>query len=776
MRRYLVLVFCLLLTLGLTPVAAAQSSRHRDPQLNSGQFLPVPPEEVNVNLPAGDIPYHELAPRLNALRAQSNRLRLEVTGKSAGGRDLYLVTVSDPSAFGRLGSYQALRHLMISNPEKAQQLASQFADFKVPIFINCSIHGNEYEGVDACMELIERLATQDDPETRLVLDNTVVYFNVVQNPDGRVLGQRANANGFDINRDFITQSQPEAQITARLLNEIKPMVMLDLHGYVNPMLIEPTTPPHNPNYEYDLYIKWALAQAEAMEAELFAQTGLGAQIPFRDTDEGWDDWPPIFTPMFAMYHGSYGHTLETPRLGAATSKAAHVAAVWGALKFASQNRMEMVLDQMEIFRRGFFDEPQVPIGDEYGEQHEFLADFPEAYVIPTGSGQASDLAAARLVQFMLDNGVEVERAATAFTADGKTYPAGSYVVSMTQPYRGLANTILEPGWDISDVVTQMYDISGWSLGELWGATVERIENPFAVTATPVKGEVRVHGDLPTSARAAGYAFEVDSEVAIRAANEMLADGVTLYRAADGRLVVPRSEVAGLRAYAQQGIVFTPVSSLSGLAEVEAPRIAVSGGGDAQFVLRELGFDYEVVSNAALNGDFDLSGFDILYVDSGSVRYQTLNATGRAKVDAFLASGGDVVGAGFDGARFNDEAGLVDVEYDAGSTNDNGVVNVVTAASSTIVPDEADDTAFVYRPVWFTDVAAGVTVDQTYSSDDVLLAGHWIGQEEAEGAALTVSDEVGGSRVVLFGTEPLFRAHPKKHFSHVANAFYWAVSD
>src|SRR5690606_28223970 len=105
------------------------------------------------------------------------------------------------------------------------------------------------------------------------------------------------------------------------------------------------------------------------------------------TDEGWDDWPPIFTPMFAMYHGSYGHTLETPRLGAATSKAAHVAAVWGALKFASQNRMEMVLDQMEIFRRGFFDEPQVPIGDEYGEQHEFLADFPEAYVIPTGSGR-----------------------------------------------------------------------------------------------------------------------------------------------------------------------------------------------------------------------------------------------------------------------------------------------------------------------------------------------------------------------------------------------------
>ena len=109
------------------------------------------------------------------------------------------------------------------------------------------------------------------------------------------------------------------------------MIVLDLHGFVDPMLIEPCTPPHNPNYEYDLYIKWALAQAEAMEAELFAQTGFTAQIPYRDDPLEWDDWPPTYAPMYAMFHGAYGHTMETPYRDV-RGVDAHYAAVWGALE------------------------------------------------------------------------------------------------------------------------------------------------------------------------------------------------------------------------------------------------------------------------------------------------------------------------------------------------------------------------------------------------------------------------------------------------------------
>ena len=174
---------------------------------------------------------------------------------------------------GRLGQYQAIRNTMLKDPEKAQEMIDKFGDFKVPVFINGSIHGNENPGVDAAIRLIETLAYEDTPEVQAILKNVILLVNVVQNPDGRVMYTRQNANGFDINRDFISQTQPETRATVKILTEWNPMVTLDLHGFVNPMLIEPTTPPHNPNYEYDLYLQWALYEAYAMRDELFAQTG-----------------------------------------------------------------------------------------------------------------------------------------------------------------------------------------------------------------------------------------------------------------------------------------------------------------------------------------------------------------------------------------------------------------------------------------------------------------------------------------------------------------------
>ncbi len=129
-----------------------------------GNWWDVTPE-VEVPSPFYDsILYSEIAPRLRQIEMTSNRVKVEVIGQSAGGRNLFLVTISDPQAQGRLGQYQAIRQAMIRDPEHAQELIDRFGDFKVPVFINGSIHGNEYPGTDAAMRLIEEFAFSNEPE------------------------------------------------------------------------------------------------------------------------------------------------------------------------------------------------------------------------------------------------------------------------------------------------------------------------------------------------------------------------------------------------------------------------------------------------------------------------------------------------------------------------------------------------------------------------------------------------------------------------------------
>jgi hypothetical protein len=80
-----------------------------------------------------------------------------------------------------------------------------------------------------------------------ILDHAILVFNVIQNPDGHVLNQRANGIGFDLNRDYLTQSQSETKASVSLMKKWLPPEVLDLHGYLNPTLIEATTKPHNPS-------------------------------------------------------------------------------------------------------------------------------------------------------------------------------------------------------------------------------------------------------------------------------------------------------------------------------------------------------------------------------------------------------------------------------------------------------------------------------------------------------------------------------------------------
>jgi len=751
MRRFVLLVFLALAVCVVVPAVATAADGPPDP---AAAFTPAAAADPAVRPYDSYTPYSEIDDVLADLAARSDRLSYEVFGRSAGGHDLWLVTVADPALGAGYGLWGTIRDLMTTDPAEAQALldAADPADLRVPVFINASIHGDETPGVDAALRMLRHLALDDDEEVRSILASCILVVNVCQNPDGRIAHTRGNANGFDLNRDFATLSQPETRATAVAIDRWKPVTLLDLHGFYNPMLIEPCTPPHNPNYEYDLFIKWALEEGLSMREGVESATQFQVQIPYLDWTGGWEDYGLIYTPQFAMHHGAVGLTLETVSETEAGVEC-HYQASMAATRFVAANKVELLHDQLEIFRRGCEAIPQDDI------------DLPAAWIVPAGGElQQSPTQAARVVDNLLLSGVRVQQAASGFIAGDVLYPAGTFVVPMDQALRGLANNLLWDGEDLSGAVSSMYDICAWSLPRLWGCTATPVDKPVTAALVEVTGPIQaaasVLGEGPR------YALDNDSNAAVRAVNAMLREGLAVFVDPDedgdevalGDFVVAadRDTVADVADRFRIDFESCDVQD-DGLKRLHSAKVAVSAPADVLFALRALGFDA-----APLAADDSLAGYDALVgADSG------LEGT---PVKQYVEGGGSYVGVGVRGMS-GFLGRLLPVKWTAAGSADNGIVRLdyvpgsVTAAGYTM-----DDFAYVYKPVWFTDLGDGVSVVARYD-DDPFVAGFWPGSETAAAAPAIVSGSCGKGDVVLIGVRPAFRAHPEHTFRLLANAIY-----
>ncbi|MGX7826478.1 M14 family zinc carboxypeptidase [Actinokineospora sp. 24-640] len=764
------------------------------PRRTDLRVYPENPADESIRL--GLVPYHAIAPRLNHLQDLGERVSVEVVGESVAGRDLYLVTVTAPESAAEAAQQACWRHRLEDDPVAALRDPGLRAGYKAPIWVNGNIHGNEFEGTDGALRVIERLATSSDPAVTAMLGRSRVYFNVTANPDGRVVRRRGNAHGFDLNRDFVTASQPENRAMRKILIDTQPLMVLDEHGYVEGTLLEPTTPPHGQNYDFDLFIKHAYDNALGMERDLAGSEHPETRdpaIPFRDFAPGdWDDWAPIYTSQYSMYQGAISYTIEIPlevntglpvdelrRRGRVNTDVV-VTTIDSTLAYLDRHRDDLIANQAEIFRRGLAGEPlrEVPDGfvPGFGPEDRYTTTFPRGYVIPAGRGQRSDTAAAHLVDHLVANDVRVRRAERPFALAGRHYPTGSYLVDMHQPKRALANAMLEAGRDISDRVPVMFDISGWSHALLWGATVDIAEGGWTgVPSLPVTAATPTGGvDAPAGR---DLALSVRDGQDVRAVNDLLDHGVGVRRGTGGAVLVPAAaRRAAATAARTHGVRFTAAPVGAGGTAMTRTVLAAAVASDELYGLRELGFDVRPVTPAALNDGFDWSAVDVLVVTT-SFDVAALSPRSRHALDGFLTSGG-VITRGVAGAAFNDALSLLPVRAVAGPAQANGVVAVHSEGG--LFGAAATSHAFVSRPVWFTDVGPGVAVEQRFAAGDPLIAGHWRpsgtgsdGPSAAAGQAAVVSGTARtGATVVMFGTEPLFRHHPRGLFAQVAQAAFW----
>lgn len=285
-----------------------------------------------------------LLPPANPLEAQAPALltRAEATGWIETSRhadvvaflgalarqspDLHLLT------FGYSLEGRALPLAVWAPGTGPQALAEPAMLTRVPgrtrVLVFANIHAGEVEGKEAAQILLRELAGGAHREWA---DSLLLMVVPIYNADGneRVeltnrplqhgpiggMGQRANAQGYDLNRDFMKLDSPEARSLVGLLRDADPHVVIDLHttngtlhGYhltYSPPL-HPATDPAIDEYLRDTWLP-AVTHALAPGWSVYEYGNLPEDEGF-EAERGWYsfDHRPRFSNNYVGVRNRFG--------------------------------------------------------------------------------------------------------------------------------------------------------------------------------------------------------------------------------------------------------------------------------------------------------------------------------------------------------------------------------------------------------------------------------------------------------------------------------------
>ncbi len=313
-----------------------------------------------------------------------------------------------------------------------------------------------------------------------------VMFVVVptMNEEGYEHSTRETSTGIDPNRDEANQVTNEDANLQSIVNMWDAMVLFELHGRVEGTLIEPCTPPHLPDFEYDLIQRQFIELGEALGNGAIANSERyqSFEMPARDYlaksasspsgvewTEPWDDMTTAYGSQAPVLTGTCGITWEQPVYNEENASKVIPGALFTEGLYVQRNKRNLLTTQAKWFARGVnntnSNELVAPYYvDQYnraGKQDKLMRPvydgkdqngnyYPECYIIPMDKANQNNIqAAADELRYLTRNGVKVNVAKSSFKYQDKEYPQGTLVITCYQAKRSLVNSQLSNGSFIS---------------------------------------------------------------------------------------------------------------------------------------------------------------------------------------------------------------------------------------------------------------------------------------------------------------------------------------
>lgn len=499
---------------------------------------------------------------MRLLEKSSPRVKVFSIGTTEEGREMIAVAVASEQLLARLDENRARlakladpRTINLNDDEADKIVADAFPVY----YITGAIHSTETGSPTALMELAYRLAVDDSAYVKQIRDHVVTLITPVVEVDGRDrmvdiynwhlahpkdnwphLIYWGHYVAHDNNRDAIGLS---LKLTRNVLNTYtgwKAQVLHDLHESV-PYLYDNTIGdgPYNAWLDPILTDEWQMiGWNNVSEMTKFGMPGVFAHGNF-------DTWSPGYLMFIAATHNGISRLYETFGNAGAdtlerTLRPGDYQRTWfrqnpplPKAKWSQRNNnnyqqtallttLQYFSTNSKLFLKNFYLKSKRSVLKPKNEG-------PAAYVLPGDDLRVGNQS--ELLRTLQAQGAEIHRATAAFTVSTKsaadvvktpaaavpltvdppatpspspavistrTFPAGSYIIRMDQPYSRIVDALLDyQYWAPNDPQTEVYDDTAWTMGELANVSVARIVDRKVLDAPMerINADVRASGGV-----------------------------------------------------------------------------------------------------------------------------------------------------------------------------------------------------------------------------------------------------------------------------------------
>jgi hypothetical protein len=459
---------------------------------------------------------------MRAVAAATNRVKVLSIGETEEGREMILVVVADEKTIADLDRYKGML-ARLADPRKTPEAEAKriIPDAKPIYYATGAIHSPETGSPEMLMELVYRLAVGESEEIRKIRENIIFMATPVIEVDGRAkvvdlhMGPRKDPSlklparplfwgkyvAHDNNRDGMALSLKLTQNVLRTFLEYNPTVLHDLHESASYLYTSTGRGPYNAWVDPIVVSEWnRLAHKEVKEMTAFG-------VPGVYTHDFYDGWTPNYLFWIANMRNSIGRFYETQASRDASNHIlrTNVDRQWHRTNTPLREVVWGIRNNVNLQQSALL----IALGEVAENRDEYLYNFyqksarsiakataegPAAYIMPGDDARPGQQA--RMLDVLQRQGIEVHRTTAPFQSGERTFPAGSYVVRMDQPFSRTADMLLDKQYYNPDD-PRPYDDTGWTFGPLYNVETVRVTDAAVLKApmSPVERLVRAPGKV-----------------------------------------------------------------------------------------------------------------------------------------------------------------------------------------------------------------------------------------------------------------------------------------